>query len=212
VYGRLGVEPVPPLATEMQPLAGEHVLRADAVVARVPHAGHVPAERFRAVALDGGAVVRLLPRHGAQRLDQLRQPEEVVVGLHHVVVRVVGVELGRRGEEGVRLAAVEVLLAPVEDDDVALGQHFERHQHALVVLVQPAPDEAHAHVRRQVVELQPVHHAQQVPPLVQVGAGQHADQQPEVGRRGGVIRAQQRAARAHLSSPAARTPWGTRRR
>jgi hypothetical protein len=154
----------------------------------------------------------LLPRHGAQRLDQLRQPEEVVVGLHHVVVRVVGVELGRRGEEGVRLAAVEVLLAPVEDDDVALGQHFERHQHALVVLVQPAPDEAHAHVRRQVVELQPVHHAQQVPPLVQVGAGQHADQQPEVGRRGGVIRAQQRAARAHLSSPAARTPWGTRRR
>uniref|UniRef100_A0A8R7QFH7 Uncharacterized protein n=1 Tax=Triticum urartu TaxID=4572 RepID=A0A8R7QFH7_TRIUA len=199
VHGRLHVHPVLGLPGPAEPGVERPVLRPGRVVPDpvrrrhdplhevprddVPHAGHVLVPPAHVVARHHAAVVEVFPGRAAQRLRQLRQPEEgVVVGLHHEVVGLGAEERRHAGEVGVRLAVVHVLRA-VQLHHVAVPHRLQRHQQALLLRLDPAEEEADVDARRQVRLLERVHRAEQVPPLVPARQGQHAHEQPEVRGR-----------------------------
>ncbi|CAD5167550.1 unnamed protein product, partial [Musa acuminata subsp. malaccensis] len=148
----------------------------------VPHPRHVLVEWIHAVAGDHEAVVQELPRHLLQRLDQFGEPEvDVVVRLDHEVLRrpVPVEQLREAGKIRVGLALVHVLGA-VEDDDVVVAHDLHGHQHPLLLLGQVAEDEADVDVGGE-VGLERVNEAEEVAALVQVGAGEDAEEEAEVG-------------------------------
>lgn len=59
-------------------------------------------------------------------------------------------------------------------------EYLERHEDALIILIQSTEHVSHVYVCRQISHLQGVHHPQEVPPLIQIGTRQHPNQQSEI--------------------------------
>uniref|UniRef100_A0A0D3FBC2 Uncharacterized protein n=1 Tax=Oryza barthii TaxID=65489 RepID=A0A0D3FBC2_9ORYZ len=125
-------------------------------------------------------VVHVAARLAAQRVGERAQAVvRVVVDLAGEVV-VAGGEQAREGREVVvRLAVVHVLGA-VEHEDVAVGDDLQSHQHGVLLLVQAAHHEADVDGGAPRRRLERVRHAEQRAPLVEVGAGEDAEEHAEV--------------------------------